>query len=123
MLSTTVFNLLYLLTGEKSFETTALHSLGAGIIFIVVAITTGIYTWWLNYMAKMLKPVQIKIPLSLIMLATSVIIFIWRIRVPDVLANLSGVSIIYLLLVLSLAAMVIIIGWFGASMTFPVEKE
>ncbi len=123
MLSTTVFNLLYLLTGEKSFETTALHCLGAGIIFIFVAITTGIYTWWLNYMAKMLKPVQIKIPLSLIMLATSVIIFIWRINVPDVLVNFSGLSIIYLLLVLSLAGMVTVIGWFGASMTFPVEKE
>jgi len=123
MLSTTVFNLLYLFTGEKSFETTALHSLGAGIIFIVIAITTGIYTWWLNYMAKMLKPVQIKIPLSLIMLATSIIIFIWRLSVPDVLSNFTGSSSIYLLLVLSLAGMVTIIGWFGASMTFPVEKE
>jgi len=123
MLSTTVFNLLYLITGEKSFETTALHSLGAGIIFIIVAITTGIYTWWLNYLAKMLRPVKIKIPLSLIMLATAVIIFVWRIAVPDVLVNFTGLSSIYLLLVLSLALLVTIIGWFGASMTFPVEKD
>ncbi len=123
MLSTTVFNLLYLITGEKSFETTALHSLGAGLIFIFVAITTGIYTWWLNYLAKMLRPVKIKIPLSLIMLATAVIIFVWRIAVPDVLVNFTGLSSIYLLLVLSLALLVTIIGWFGASMTFPVEKD
>lgn len=123
MFSTTVFNLLYLVTGKKSFEITALHCLGAGIIFIFVAVTTGIYTWWLNYQAKMLRPVKIKIPLSLIMLATATIIFVWRFAVPDVLENFTGLSSIYLLLVLSLGLMVTIIGWFGASMTFPVEKD
>jgi len=123
MLFTTVFNLLYLITGQKSFEITALHCLGAGIFFILVAIITGIYTWWLNYMAKMLKPVKIKMPLSIVMLVTAAIIFVWRIAVPDVLANITGLSSIYLLLVLSLAIMVTIIGWYGASMTFPVEKD
>jgi len=123
MFSTTVFNLLYLFTGEKSFETTAFHCLGAGIIFIFVGMTTGIYTWWLNYMAKMLRPVKIKIPLTLVMLVTAVIIFIWRISVPDILTNFDGLSVLYLVLVLSLSIMVTIIGWFGASMTFPVEKD
>ena len=74
-------------------------------------------------MAKMLRPVKIKIPLSLAMLATSIVIFIWRIAVPDILNVFNALSIIYLLLVLSLAVMVTIIGWNGASMTFPVEKE
>jgi predicted heme/steroid binding protein/uncharacterized membrane protein len=123
MLSTTVFNLLYLISGIKSFETTALHCLGGGIIFTVVAITTGLYTWWLNYMAKMLKPVKIKIPLSLIMLALAIIIFVWRIKVPDVLDSLRGVGFVYLLLVISLSVIITIIGWNGAAMTFPVEKE
>lgn len=123
MFFTTVFNLLYLATGVKSFETTALHCLGAGILFLIVAICTGFYTWWLNYMARLLRPVKIKIPLSLAMLATAVIIFIWRLAVPDVLDSLHGAGAVYLLLVLSLAVMVTIIGWNGASMTFPVEKE
>jgi predicted heme/steroid binding protein/uncharacterized membrane protein len=123
MLSTTVFNLLYLISGVKSFETTALHCLGGGIIFTVVAITTGLYTWWLNYMAKMLKPVKIKIPLSLIMLALAIIIFVWRIAVPDVLDSLRGSGFVYLLLVISLSVIITIIGWNGAAMTFPVEKE
>jgi hypothetical protein len=43
--------------------------------------------------------------------------------VPDILLNFKGLSILYLLLVLSLSIMVTIIGWFGASMTFPVEKD
>ena len=51
MLFAPLFTLLYLVTGVKSFETTALHCLGVGILFCGVAITTGLYTWWLNYMA------------------------------------------------------------------------
>jgi len=118
-----IFIFLYLITGIKSFEMTALHCLGGGIMFTMVGITTGLYTWWLNYLAKPLKAVKIKIPLTLTMLITEIIIFIWRILVPDVLDSISGASIIYLLLVFSLIPMITVIGWFGASMTFPVEKE
>ena len=123
MFSTTVFSLLYLVTGEKSFDTTALHCLGAGVFFNVVGISTGFYTWWMNYLAKPLKPVKIKIPLTLAMLATSIVLFVWRLRVPDILDSVSGLGLLYILLVLSLSAMVTVIGWNGASMTFPVEKE
>ena len=117
------FIFLYMITGVKSFEMTALHCLAGGIIFTMVGITTGLYTWWLNYLAKPLKAVKIKIPLTLTMLLTEIIIFIWRILVPDVLESMRGASLIYLLLVFSLVPMVTVIGWFGASMTFPVEKE
>lgn len=123
MLSTTVFNLLYLITGVSAFETTAFHCLGGGILFTVVAIVTGIYTWWLNYMAKMLKPVKIKIPLSLIMLAVAIVIFIWRLMVPDIMDSLQGPGIIYLVLVISLFPIVTVIGWNGAGMTFPIDKH
>ncbi len=123
MFFTPVFNLLYLITGDKSFETSAFHCLGAGILFLLVAMATGLYTWWLNYMAKPLKQVKVKIPLSLSMLVTAVVIFLWRFKDPLVIEKLAGAGVIYLLLVLSLAVMVIIIGWNGAAMTFPVEKE
>ena len=123
MFSTTVFTLLYLLTGVKEFESTAFHCLGAGVLFNIVGIITGLYTWWLNYMAKMLKPVQIKLPLTLIMLGVSIVLFVWRFNVPDVLEKMNGRGIVYLLLVLSLAAMVMVVGWNGAKMTFPSEKD
>ena len=123
MFSTTVFNLLYLITGVPSFETTALHCLAGGLLFIAAAVTTGIYTWGLNYMAKPLRPVKIKLPLSLVMFVIAAIVFIWRISDPAVLDSLAGAGLVYLLLVLSLSVMVTIIGWFGASMTFPIEKE
>ena len=118
-----VFNILYLFTGNKSFEITALHCVAGGILFTVVGITTGVYTWWLNYMAKPMRPVKIKMPLTLIMLVTEIIIFVWRISVPDVLDSIEGASILYLLFVLALIPMITVIGWFGASMTFPVEHD
>jgi predicted heme/steroid binding protein/uncharacterized membrane protein len=123
MFSTTVFSLLYLVTDEKSFDTTAFHCLGAGVIFNIVGIVTGFYTWWLNYMAKPLPAVKIKIPLTIAMLITSIVLFFWRLSVPDILDSLSSAGLLYILLVLSLAAMVTVIGWNGASMTFPVEKD
>jgi predicted heme/steroid binding protein/uncharacterized membrane protein len=121
--TTAVFNILYLFTGNKSFEITALHCVAGGILFTVVGITTGVYTWWLNYMAKPMRPVKIKMPLTLIMLVTEIIIFVWRISVPDVLDSIEGASILYLLFVLALIPMITVIGWFGASMTFPVEHD
>ena len=121
--STTIFNILYLITGIKSLEITALHCLGAGILFTVVAIVTGLYTWWLNYMAKPLRAVNIKITFALILLAVQMITFIWRLKVPHVMDSIQGVNIIYLLLIVSLFPIVVVIGWFGAFLTFPVEKD
>lgn len=123
MFSTTVFNVLYLITGIKSFELTALHSLGAGIFFTVVTILTGLYTWWLNYLSRPIRAVRIKKRLSPVMLILAIIAFIWRLSVPDVLDNLGGIGLIYLLLVLSFLPIVTVIGWFGAQLTFPIAKE
>lgn len=123
MFSTTVFNVFYLITGIKSFELTALHSLGAGIFFTIVTILTGLYTWWLNYLSRPVRAVLIKKRLSLVMLILAIIAFIWRLRVPDVLDHINGIGFVYLLLVLSFLPIVTVIGWFGAQLTFPVEKE
>jgi predicted heme/steroid binding protein/uncharacterized membrane protein len=120
--STTIFNILYLVTDIKSLEITALHCLGAGILFTAVAIATGLYTWWINYMLKPLKAVKVKMPLSVTLLVTQIIAFVWRIKVPDVIDSIQGINIIYFLLVLSFFPMVVVIGWFGAFLTFPVEK-
>ena len=123
MMASPFFSILYLITGIKSFESTALHCLGGGILFTLVAISTGVLTWWYNYLGKMLKPVAIKIPLTMVMLIVAIVAFIWRLYEPGVLDNLQGSGIVYLLLVLSLAPLTAVIGWYGASMTFPVEKE
>ena len=123
MFSTTLFNILYVVTGIKAFEITALHCLGAGILFTPVAIVTGLYTWWLNYMAKPLRSVTVKMKVSPLLFATQIAVFVWRILDPSILDSLEFASAIYFLLVLSLFILVTINGWFGAAMTFPFEED
>jgi uncharacterized membrane protein len=123
MIATPGFTLLYLLTGYKGFETTAVHCLGAGILFTPMAILTGFYTWWLNYMAKPNRPVHIKQRLSFLLFAVQITVFAWRMTVPDVLTCFGFITVIYVLLILSLAGIVTVIGWFGAMLTFPIEKD
>jgi predicted heme/steroid binding protein/uncharacterized membrane protein len=122
MFSTMLFNLLYLLSGYRPFEVTALHCLGGGVLFTPVGIFTGFFTWWLNYSAKTTRGIRIKIYCSLILLASSLAAFIWRIVSPEVLLSFGGGSLGYLILIFSLPVLVSIIGWYGAKMTFPVEE-
>lgn len=122
MFVTVGFTLLALLTGNRTFETTAFHCLGAGIFFTPLAIATGLFTWWLNYQARPLRSVRIKIWVSTLLLLDAAIIFIWRWTTPDILFNRQAAGTAYILLVCSLVPLVSIIGWFGATLTFPVEK-
>jgi len=122
MTAATVFTLLYLATGLETFETTAFHCLGGGVLFTLVAVLTGLYTWWLNYYAKPVRAVNIKLKISPILLGVSGVAFIWRFLSPNVLTNLEGSGYIYLLLIISLFPLVSVIGWFGAQLTFPMEE-
>lgn len=123
MFSTTLFNILFLISGYRPFELTAFHCLGTGILFTIVTILTGLYTWWLNYLSKPSRATTIKKRTSIIMLIVAAVAFVWRVISPNVMAPLQGAGFIYLLLILSLLPLVTVIGWFGAELTFPVEKE
>ena len=120
--STPVFVFLYLLTGIKSFEITSFHCLAGGIMFTIIGITTGFYTWWLNYLARMMTVLKKKIPLAFVMLTVEITLFIWRLKVPEILDPVGGSGLIFLVLVFALLPMITLIGWYGASITFPVEK-
>src|SRR6056297_523989 len=123
MMAATLFTLLYLVTGIAAFDTTVFHCLGIGVLFSIVAIATGWYTWWLNYLAKPLRPVSIKKRVSILMFAAAAIAFVLRAAIPDILMNFRGLSVVYLILVLSVFPLVTVIGWFGAALTFLVENE
>ena len=123
MTAAPVFTLLYVITGHIQFDDAALDCLGGGVIFTPLAMLTGFFSWWLNYMARFIRPVKVKIILSPIMLAIAVAVFIWRLENPSVLSRFTAESVIYLALVISLIPLVVIIGWFGAQITFPIHEE
>jgi predicted heme/steroid binding protein/uncharacterized membrane protein len=119
----TLFILLFLITGYRPFEATAVHCLGGGILFAPVAILTGYFTWEVNYFARPMRPITIKIRFSILLWGFSILAFIYRVLNPEILLSFSGGSILYLLLVFSLIPIVTIVGWFGAALTFPMEKN
>ena len=123
MFSTVGFTLLALLTGIRSFATTAFHCLGAGILFTPLTIASGLFTWWLNYQARPMRPVRIKIWTSAIMLLVAVIVFIRQWLTPEIITETTPAGIIHLLLLCSLVPLVSIIGWFGAQLTFPLGNR
>jgi predicted heme/steroid binding protein/uncharacterized membrane protein len=123
MIAATAFNLLYLLTGRKSFELTALNCLGGGVLFTPAAILTGLLSWWLNYQTRRLRPVTIKLILSPILLGCGLLAFIWRLVTPGIMDNTDPWHLVYLLLIFLLAPLVATIGWFGAQITFPIHEE
>lgn len=122
MMATTGFNLLYLLTGDPSFETTAWHCLWGGVLFIPVAMVTGLATWWLNYETAWLRQVKIKLALSPILLAVALVALTWRYFNPDIMIFWRSGSLVYLGLILSLTPLVGTIGWYGGTLSFPIEK-
>ncbi len=124
--SAPIFTLLYLLTGIRSFETTGWHCLAGGVLFTPVALVTGLFTWWLNYELRPLRPIVIKLILTPLLLAVGTGVWVWRWLNPEILsaAGLADwTGKVYLALLCLLLPLVSAIGWYGASLTFPLHEE
>lgn len=120
LLAVVLFGILFALTGHESFAATARHCLVAGLISLPPAMTTGFFTWWLNYQAKPMRVVRMKIALSLLLFTVAAGVLCWEMQtrpVPD--GTVFG--IIRAILVLSMVPLVSLIGWLGATLTFPVK--
>ncbi len=122
MLSVTFFSLLYRCTGNPAFDATAFYCLGGGLLTMPPTIVTGFLTQRLNYPGGADRTVQIETLLSYSVLGIGAAAFVWRWLNPRVLEDLSGLNLIYLFLVLSLAPLVTANGYFGGMLTFPLEE-
>lgn len=119
-LSATCFSLLYLLTRVNSFQDTARHCLGGGVLFTPLAIWTGFITTRINF-PEPPPAARLEKILSFILLAAGLAALIWGLAMPDILDNLQGWNLLYLLLIISLTPLVTVISYFGGILTFPLE--
>ena len=122
-LSVVLFNILHLLHGGDSFKSTALHCLIAGLLSLPVAIVTGLFTWWINYLARPMRSVTLKIILTIILLTAATATLLLRIFQPGILETQGFARIIYVTLILSFMPLVSYIGWLGATLTFPIARK
>ncbi|MFC1888506.1 DUF2231 domain-containing protein [Thermodesulfobacteriota bacterium] len=114
-----VFITLYLITGWSSLESTAFHLLLLSLMSTPVAMLTGLYAWWVNYGRRPSFNIKVKISVSIALFLLLAAAMTWRLIDPDVMASSSGAMVPYYLLSLSFLPLVIVLGWFGAKMTFP----
>jgi len=56
-------------------------------------------------------------------LLLSLTALIWRYHNPDILISWGPASLVYFGLILALTPLVIAIGWYGATLSFPLEDE
>jgi predicted heme/steroid binding protein/uncharacterized membrane protein len=103
MVSATFFVILTLITGEKSFEVTAFYCLAGGILFTPPAMLTGWFTW--------------------VLLAIAVAAFVWRFCVTDIMETAGTGHVAYIVMLLSLAPITSVIGYYGGELTFPTGKR
>ena len=121
-ISTTGFNLLYLLTGDPSFETTAWHCLWGGVLFLPLAIATGLFTWWINYEAEWLRQVKIKLVLAPLLFFLALSALLWRYFHPEIIISCQRLSLVYWGLIFSFTPLAIAIGWYRGLPQFPLER-
>ncbi|MCL4502269.1 MAG: hypothetical protein M1438_10515 [Deltaproteobacteria bacterium] len=122
MLSASFFTLLYLLTGVGSFETTAFHCLGGGVLTTPAAIAAGVFTQRLNYPHPD-PTLALERRLSYLLWAMVTAAFVWRWLDPAVLRELHGWNFVYLLLVLGVTPLVTVISFHGGMIIFPLEEN
>jgi predicted heme/steroid binding protein/uncharacterized membrane protein len=113
--------ILYFIFDNPGFELASFYCLGAGFIFIPIAMITGYITWRVNYGGHPIRAVTIKKVLSVVLLVIDSAAFAWRFTDPGI-PHISVAGAFYFLLVFLLMPIVIVTGWFGATLTFPLAK-
>lgn len=121
MFSAAFLVVLYLISGVRGFEVASYYCLVAGLIFIPVAMITGYITWRLNYAARPMSAIRIKQSLSAVLFGIDLVLFVWRTKAPAVLDTLTWAGAVYFVLIVCLLPLVVIIGWYGAQLTFPLK--
>jgi predicted heme/steroid binding protein/uncharacterized membrane protein len=121
--SASFFSVLSVLTGDRSFDQTAFYCLVGAVLFMPLGIITGFATWWINYMARPMRPATIKKNLSCATVVVIAFLAGWRAFVPGVLDITTASGVVYLMLVVALTPAVLTVGFYGGLLTFPVEKR
>jgi uncharacterized membrane protein/mono/diheme cytochrome c family protein len=114
-----IFFVLYLYFRKQIFELISILLLNVSILFIFLAIVTGIYDWQIRYNGYFIPPIMIKFYLSFIILLLGVLIYILRkqrtkSKNSEPLYKYYG----YISLYFVLLPLVVIIGYFGGELVF-----
>jgi predicted heme/steroid binding protein/uncharacterized membrane protein len=118
--ASSLFAVLYLFFKKPTFESTSFYLLLLGSVASPFAMITGLLTWWVNYGLKLSPLIKRKIELSILLLILEIILVVWRSSTPEAFSH--SLPLLYLVLIVILTPVVLLLGYYGGQMTFPVEK-
>jgi predicted heme/steroid binding protein/uncharacterized membrane protein len=114
-----LLSIMYILTGEASFETGSYYMLLLGFLSAPVAALFGLFSWRFTYEGKRTRIFTRKIMFAAILLAVISACFAWRTLNPHILTSWAGLSLVYLSMAVSLVPIVTILGYFGGEIVYP----
>jgi predicted heme/steroid binding protein/uncharacterized membrane protein len=112
-----LFILLAYFFQKRSFDIASFYLLILGAVSSPFAMGTGLITWWINYRWKLNYFVKRKIQLSILLAVLEVILIFWRTSQPELSHPL------YIIMMVLLAPIVSLLGYYGGQLTFPAEKQ
>ena len=113
-----MFSILYLLTGETSFELASYYILTLGLLASPFCGLSGVFSWKVNYRGVRNNAFSRKIWLTVALMGVTIVCFIWRFLDPTVLVAKTNVSYVYLVMQISMALIAAILGHTGGKIVF-----
>lgn len=113
-----LFSVLYLLTGETSFELASYYVLVLGFLAAPICGLAGAFSWRVNYHGKRSRAFNRKIVFTALLAVLTTACFAWRTLDPGVLISRMTTSYIYLILQVSLALIAAVLGHTGGKIVF-----
>lgn len=114
-----LLSVLYVLTGEVSFETASYYMLLLGFLSAPVAALFGFFSWKVAYEGRMTRIFARKLVFAVVLLVFITICFFWRTLNPNILTAGTELSYVYLAMIVSLVPVVSILGYYGGEIVYP----
>ena len=116
-------NILFLFHHDASFATAVFYSFFVATIMGVLAMFTGILSWWINYSMAFTQIFVIKLSFSIITLLLGIVGISIYLYNPDVVYLTSLTSILYHGIIFLTGITVIVLAYNGGKITWPEEES
>ncbi len=113
-----LFSLLFMLTGNASFELASFYLLLLGFLAAVPAVAFGVLSWRINYGGKLSKIFLAKMVATAVFAVVIAVSLAWRAASPEVLVTGDAASYGYLALVISLIPIATVLGHYGGRIVY-----
>ena len=114
-----LLSVLYVLTGEISFETAAYYILLFGFLSAPVAVLSGFFSWKVTYEGRINRIFARKLAFAIVLWVVINLCFIWRTLNSNIIIAGTDLSFIYLSMIVSLIPIVTILGYYGGKIVYP----